>query len=203
MALDETQKQPPLNESAQENPFDTSKQEQELTAIEAELEQARQSIEGDFAKFAAQSITPEDEDLFFDKREEFFKKVLQMQNDYLESNITPKAERAQTLRGEINNKKTAQGFDKALQEFTQKYPDVNVEELLGVLEQCPPDVIEKLKALPPLQMLETLLAIQKELQGSSQEASASEPTLPKQLQGVSSQSQAGINNLSDLPMNRF
>ena len=55
-----------------QNPFDTSAEQGELDAINAELEQARASIESDFAKFAAANTTPEMEEQFFEDKEAFY-----------------------------------------------------------------------------------------------------------------------------------
>lgn len=197
----------PAMPQGEQNPFDTTAQEQELGAIEAELAQARESIEGDFAKYAAQNITSEDEDLFFEDREAFVKKLLEMQNQYLEANINPKITRAKELQTNISQNKQAQGFEAAVQEFSQKYPNEDINQIMQVLDTCPPELIEQLKTLPPFEMLETLLNIKNELakQGDSnaQGAQAQNDGLPKQLSGVPSQSSAGTNDTSDLPMSRY
>lgn len=65
------------------NPFDTTAEENELNALNAELEQARASLEGDFAKYAAENTSAELEELFFENKEEFFKAILEMQNTFL------------------------------------------------------------------------------------------------------------------------
>lgn len=176
-------------DTAAQNPFDTSAEQGELDALTAELEQARASIEGDFAKFAAANTTPELEEQFFEDKEAFYKAILEMQNAYLAENITPKAQRAATLQGDIAQKQQFGAIDAAVKGFQQAHPDVDVNQLMEwFLANVPPQVQQEIQALPPEQMFEEIYNLfTMQGQGGEQgQEGGGEENLPQQIQGVPS-----------------
>ena len=50
------------------NPFDTSNQENELNALQEELQQSVSAVDNDFATFYAENMPEDVEDLFFEDR---------------------------------------------------------------------------------------------------------------------------------------
>ena len=189
------------------SPFDTSAEQGELDALSAELEQNAASIESDFAKYAAETLSAEDEELFFEDKEAFIMKILQMQNEYLESNIRPKEARANELSQSIESKKQLANFDEAVKAFSQNHPEVDVNELFDFLENdLPPRVKKELESInEPMEFLETLFAIysQNGAQGEQgQQDAPQEQDLPKQVQGVSKQADMAGHN-QPLPQDRF
>lgn len=195
----------PENEGQQLSPFDTSAQQQELDAINAELEQARASIEGDFAKFASENTTPEMEELFFENKEQFYLQILQMQNDFLESGVGAKEQRAAELTADINQKQQMGAIEQAEMAFLQKHPEVNTDELLDFFKNdLPPRQQAELEKLPPEQFFEALFELKGGEQAPQQEeqASGEDEKLPQQLNGVAS-SEAGQGRVSDLPFRRL
>lgn len=171
-----------------QNPFDTSAEQGELDAINAELEQARASIESDFAKFAAANTTPEMEEQFFEDKEAFYATILQMQNEYLAQNITPKAERAAALQSDITQKQQFGAIDAAVKVFQQNHPDVDLNQLMQWFSQAvPPQIQQEIQALPPEQMFEEILKLFEMQQGQGQgQGGEGEENLPQQIQGVPS-----------------
>lgn len=175
----------------QSNPFDTSAEQGELDALNAELEQARASMESDFAKVEAQKFNSDTafQELFFENPEAAFLQVLQDQNEYLATNIAPKEQRAEQLNADISQKQQFGAIDAGVKAFQQKHPDVDVAALLNFLtNEVPPQVRAELESLPPEQMLEELLALFEQVKnGASQNAQGAEPqgeNLPQQIQGV-------------------
>jgi hypothetical protein len=176
-------------DTAAQNPFDTSAEQGELDALTAELEQARASIEGDFAKFAAANTTPELEEQFFEDKEAFYKAILEMQNAYLAENITPKAQRAAALQGDIAQKQQFGAIDAAVKGFQQAHPEVDVNQLMEwFLANVPPQVQQEIQALPPEQMFEEIYNLfTMQGQGGEQgQEGGGEENLPQQIQGVPS-----------------
>lgn len=189
--------------------FDTLEEENELNALNAELEQARASLETDFAKFEAEKFSKDTrfQDLCFEDAEAFFKEILQDQNNYLSQNFEPKVKKAQELNAKISQKKQFKSIDDAVQIFTQKHPGVNIDELIAFCnEELPPKVQKELQNLEPMQFFEELYALYKgvykkqdQTQDQTQKDEQSE-NLPKQIGGVpsSAMSANGTNNNENL-----
>ena len=174
--------------AAAQNPFDTSAEQTELDALNAELEQARASMESDFAKVEAQKFNSDTtfQELFFENPEAAFLQVLQDQNEYLATNIAPKEQRAEQLNADISQKQQFGAIDAGVKAFQQKHPDVDVAALLNFLtNEVPPQVRAELESLPPEQMLEELLVLFEQVKnGASQNAEPQGENLPQQIQGV-------------------
>lgn len=190
------------------NPFDSSAESSELQALQAELEQNAQSIESDFAKYAAEKLTADDEELFFENKEAFISKILQMQNEFLETNIAPKQARAQELQGQISKKQDLANFDKAVKEFSQQHPEVNINELMEFLQnEIPPRIQRELEKIQDSsEFINTLYEVYMQANGGAQAQGAQEPArgeaLPKQVQGVNREADlTGANQ--PLPQDRF
>ena len=173
-----------------QNPFDTSAEQGELDAINAELEQARASIESNYADFAAadEEKNPDWDELFFENRAEYHRKNLQRQNEYLAQNITPKAERAAALQSDITQKQQFGAIDAAVKVFQQNHPDVDLNQLMQWFSQAvPPQIQQEIQALPPEQMFEEILKLFEMQQGQGQgQGGEGEENLPQQIQGVPS-----------------
>lgn len=193
---------------AELSPYDTSSEQQEYDTLLNELEQSQATLENDLAIDIARKITPELEELFFEDKEEFLREVFKMQNEFLETKIKPKAERAKELGTSIEKKQTMQSIENAQNEFLQNHPEVNPNELMDFFMQLPPQVQEQLSQLPPEQFFETLLEAYNQSQQPSQEAPAQQEqatqgnALPTQIKGVGNNtalSESGNN----LPMERF
>ena len=86
------------------NEFDTLQDEADLKALDEEIAQASESLESDFAKFAASKMDEKMEELFFENKEDFFKQILLWQNEFLEA-YRNKLERRQGLQNNIATKR--------------------------------------------------------------------------------------------------
>lgn len=199
----------PENENLQEqpqNPFDTSAEESELNALQAELEQAQASIESDFAKQMADNTTPEMEELFFEDKEAFYKQILEAQNAYLAENITPKIERRDALSSDISQKKQFGSIDAALNAFKEKYPDADADALMAFFQnEIPPQVQQELQALPPERFFEEVYALYQAVKnggGGNVEGENAEQ-LPRQINGVPNSSNEVRQGSADLPFTRI
>lgn len=186
------------------NPFDISAEESELKALQAEIEQARASLETDFAKFEAEKFASDQafQELIFENAEAFFAQILQDQNAYLAQNFTPKVERAEQLNADIAQKQQFGAIDAAAKAFMQNHPEADINELMRFFsEELPPKVQNELQSLPPEQFFEELFALYEQVKnGAGANAQQAEPepaqqeNLPQQIQGVptqSSQAQSG------------
>lgn len=181
------------------NPYDTTAESAELEALQNELAQAQESLEGNAAKEIATLITPEMEDLFFEDREAFLKALFGLQNDYLAKNINPKIERINSLSKDITTKQEFGAIDKAREEFLNAHPEVDFAELMQFYSTLSEDVQMQLASGTPLEFFENLLALKEK--GNAEE-NADKDNLPTQLKGV--EANASRNAIdSDLPMNRF
>lgn len=180
-----------------QNPYDVSAESAELEALQGEIAQARESIEGDAAKAIAEQITPELEELFFDDKEAFMKEIFGLQNRFLESNFAPKIERANALTQDIGMKQQMGVIDAARQEFVAAHPEVDFNALMQFYSTLDPQTQAGLASGgSPRDFFENLLALQK---GGNK---GDEPPLPTQLKGVEANaSQSAVSG--DLPMDRF
>lgn len=186
------------------NPFDTTAEENELNALNAELEQARASLEGDFAKYAAENTSAELEELFFENKEEFFKAILEMQNTFLSEGIGAKEARASQLTTDINQKKQFSQIEVAKNAFEAKHPEISVETLLQFYQEAlPPKIVSQLDALQPEQFFEELYNIYKAMNGEGETKQEQGEKLPQQISGTPQSSEAANGAGSELPFQRL
>lgn len=175
----------------------------ELNTLEGEINDAMNAFEHDFALAAAQKVNenPELEELFFDNREEFFKRIVSFQNEFLES-IKGKISKANELRGEIDESQKQADFDTKLQEFAKAHPQINMQELMEFANTLPQEIREQLDQLPTKFFFDTLLELynrKDEILGDTQKQ-PQEESLPDQINGVASNQE--LNADENLPMTR-
>ena len=140
--------QEPLNE------FDTSAQQSELDAINAELEQLNALWENNFSEHFAANKTPEMDELYFENPKAFADEFQKMQNVFYDEQIGSKKARAGELESEIAQKQQFGAIDGAMKEFQAAHPDVNVNELMRFFsEEIAPKKMAELEALPPQQIV--------------------------------------------------
>lgn len=194
----------PQDDLAVQNEFDTSGEQTELDALNAELEQARANIEGNFSEFFAQNATPELDELYFEDKKAFADEFQKMQNVYFDEQIGAKQARAGELESSIAQKQQFGVIDSAMKNFQAAHPDVNVDELFRFMsEDLSPKKVAELENLPPEQFFEELYALyQQMMSGESAGGEAKKEKLPQQLRGVpSNNTQSGA--ASELPTQRL
>lgn len=198
---EEVNQTPPSEEIPQDTQSEVLSEEDELSAIEAELEQARASIEKDFAAYMANKTDEQMEELFFENKIAFYEAILQEQNAFLQSTIEPKMQRAQALRGDIAQKKQFQALEQAKEAFLQNHPDADIESLMQFyLNDLPPRVAKELEALfPSLEFFERVFEL---MNASNPSEETQEEKLPQQIQGQGVSAEASPSNES-LPFERF
>lgn len=182
------------------SPYDTSAEQGELDALNAELEQNRANIEANFSEYFAQNCPAELDELYFEDKKAFADKFQEMQNVFYDENIGTKAARADELNASISEKQQMSLVDEALQAFQQQHPDVNTDELFRFFsEDLPPKKVNELQNLPPEQFFEALYAL---YQGQGEQNGDKKEKLPKQLNGVPS-NDTKTGAASELPMQRL
>lgn len=125
-----------------QNPYDTTKESQELELLQNELAQSEAGLEANFAKYASELITPELEDLFYENKEEFLIELQKMQNQFYQDNITNKQKRVGDLQQQISQKQMMGEIDQARTSFeSESGADVNV--LLQFYEDFVPNAAKK------------------------------------------------------------
>ncbi|RDU51757.1 Coiled-coil domain-containing protein [Helicobacter sp. MIT 00-7814] len=181
------------------NPQDAqpiSKQE-ELSALENEISQAESMLEQNAANAIAEQITPELEELFFEDKVGFVKKIFEMQNKFLQDTIAPKVQRANELKGEITQEAQFAEIESAKEAFLQKHPEVDFESLMSFYqEDLSPRQMESISNLPPVEFFEELYKLY-----SAQNGTPAGNNAPTQLVGVSGDAEVGGNE--NLPMERI
>lgn len=192
-----------LNTSGQEplNEFDTSAEQKELDAINAELEQLNALWESNFSEHFAANKSPELDELYFENPKAFADEFQKMQNAFYDEQIGSKRTRAGELQSSIKQKQEFGVIDGAMKEFQSKHPDVNVKELVRFFnEELPPRKVAELEALPPQEFFEAIYSLyQSQMNGDEPKK---EKKLPQQLSGVPS-SDAGSARGSELPFSRM
>ncbi len=186
------------------NPFDTREDELALMGIEKELAQARESIESNFAKHAAQNTDEKLEELFFSDKEAFYLQVLQMQNAFLEDQFGSKLKQEEELKGRISQKKAFGSIDEAANAFQQAHPEANVNELMQFYsEEVPSKIQLMLDKLDPNQFFDELYKIYQSVQGTPTQQGQAPQQLPRELKGAPSQAGTEGQNNSNLPFERL
>lgn len=192
--MQELQPQEPSTELA---PQEAQSQSDRMQALEAELEQARASIEQNLAKDLAKlSSDTELEDLFYEDKEAFFTKVLEIQNEKIQSQIQPLVDERNKLGQEVDAQNKMQALEQARLEFEQANPQVDTQALLQGFTQLPPEQQAEIEALPPEQIFPAL----QQILGGSGNASGAE--LPQQVAGVPSNASVMEPDM-DLPTRRL
>lgn len=178
--------------------FDTNQEEKELAGLNAELEQIQASLEQDFASYATANTTAEDEELFFDNREEFYKKLLQKQNAFFEEKIGSKKTRVGELEQSIQNKKTLGAIEEAKNEFLKANPEANIQELMAFFdEDLTKRETNEMESLPPLEFFNKVYELYKQRKGEGDKGEE----LPFKLEGASGnvENSSGYEN----PLSRY
>lgn len=166
------------NPSSEENPYDYSSEEQELSTLQEELAQTQASIDQNFANYATEQLedNPELEELFFNDKKEFITAILQLQQKFLEKEIGARTKRASELQNSINTKKAGSAYSKAKNEFLKEFPDENPDGLIEFArDSIPPKKLQELSSLSPLEFLKAVKGIK--------DGSEDKTPLPKELRG--------------------
>ncbi|WP_104640053.1 Coiled-coil domain-containing protein [Helicobacter bizzozeronii] len=178
-------------------------QEVELETLKREIKQAEDSLESDFAKYAAEHIDADLEALFFDDKPGFIKKLLEMQNQFLQEQLGSKVERAKQLQGEITQKKGLEQLEQDKAQFLQAHPDANMDELINFYnEELPPKYQKQLENLQGVEFFNALYELFKAYKGEAKEPQEQpKEELPQRLEGNTPESPSPSN--AELVMNRF
>lgn len=165
-------------QNPQDNPYDYSSEEQELSTLQEELAQTQASIDQNFANYATEQLedNPELDELYFNDKKEFITAILQLQQKFLEQEIGSKTKRASELQKTITTKKAGSEYSKAKNEFLKEFPDENPDGLIEFARDLiPPKKLQELSSLPPLDFLKAVKGIK--------DGSEDKTSLPKQLRG--------------------
>lgn len=158
---------------------------QERQALANELAQAEASLEADFVKWCAESLTPSDEEKFFDDKEAFIKDILDKQNKFLKDRFEGKVNRLKELDSNIAQEQLMQGMRQAQQEFLKAHPEADINVLIEFYNQdLPPRTKAEIDSLSPLESFEALYAIYKQannMQEHQAQAQAQSSDLPHKL----------------------
>lgn len=200
-------------EQATTNPYDTSGEVSELQALQEELNQSEESIEGNAAQAIAKQLTEADDELYFEDKEAFVKRVFTLQNAWIKENIAPKQARAQELIGSIESKNQMGQVEAGAQAFLANHPELTPDIIPVIMqfvaEELPPRMAKELHSISdPLEFFETAYAIYSQATGHAQGENPQEPQgqqegeeLPAQLQGVNREADFS-NSRQPLPMER-
>lgn len=209
------QGQAPQEPQAPANPYDTSGEVSELQALQNELSQSEESIEGNAAQAIAKQLTEADDELYFEDKEAFVKRIFALQNAWIKENIEPKQARAQELIGTIESKNQMGQVEAGAQAFLANHPELTPDIIPIIMqfvaEELPPRMANELHSISdPLEFFESAYAIYSQAtgQGSGDSTPAQEPQgqqeneeLPAQLQGVNREADFS-NSRQPLPMER-
>ncbi len=195
-------------QQAQPSPYDTSGELAELEALQKELSQSEEAIEGECAKAIASQLNEADDELYFEDKEGFIKRVFALQNAWIKENIGSKQERAQELTNSINSKNEQASIEAAANEFQSAHPEADIAVMMEFLaNEVPPRIANELQSeQDPRAFFERLYELYTSANG---QATGQNPQnqpqgeeLPAQLQGVSKQADMRGSN-EPMPMDRF
>ena len=174
--------------------------ERELAGLQNELAQNEASLEGDFARFLSENLTADDEELFFENKEEFFKKVLDMQNVFFNDKIASKQQRAGEIETEISQKKTLASIENAQAEFLKANPNADVKAMFDYFtNDIPPRVQRELESLAPNEFFNKLY----ELYKTQNKTDSKEDKIPKHYDGANVDATNAQNATEESYFNRI
>lgn len=195
-----------------QDPFDTSGDIAELQGIQKELQDVEASLENNFAEFITAEIAndPTFEDLFFSDRKTFFKKVMEMQNNFVKGLAEPLAQRAKEAEGRIVEKQELGRIDLIKKQFQAKHPDVDIQSLITFfINEVPPKLQEEIKNAPLEQFFDIVYEIYLQATGQGKQAEPQTPPppqespLPSQANGVAVNSENANARSGNLPMEMY
>lgn len=191
------------------NPYDTGQEEYELGLLKQELAQNEASLESDFAKYAVENLSEQQEMLMLDDREAFIREVLlPMQNKFYNERITSKRQREQELETSINQKRNKKSFDDSVNAFMgESKLDNNAFNAMMDFYQndLPPRAQKELEQLPPNEFFKKVYELW-ETQGKQdpkQNPQGTQEQLPQQLEGVANKATDETTGLDENPMDRY
>lgn len=206
------QGQAPQGAQAPTNPYDTSGELAELEALKAELSQSEEALEGNAASDIAKQLTEADDELYFEDKEAFVKRIFALQNAWIKENIAPKEARINELGASIANKQEQQSIEAGAQAFLANHPELTPDIIPVIMqfvaEELPPRMAKELHSINvPLEFFEAAYAIYSQATGHAQESQEPQgqqesEELPAQLQGVSKQADMQGSN-EPMPMDRY
>lgn len=167
--------------------FDTTAEQGELDALNAEIEQNQALFKANFADYAAQNTTPEMEELFFEDKKAFYEAILDMENAFYAEQIASKQGRAEELSSDIGKKQGMKADKAAVELFKQNHPEIDINELIAFYEQLlPPKIRQELDGanLPPEQFYEALLSLYQQFQGAAAPQGSGNAPLPQEINGA-------------------
>ena len=192
-----------MNEELQGAPQEAQAQPKPRTRddILNDLKSGVASIQEGLAKELAEMVenNPELEDLFFEDKEAFFKKIIEFQDKVVNERIVDRQNELEEFDKNAQFESGLQALEQAKKAFQEAHPDVNADELMQFYLTLPQDVQAQLDSLAPDALFEKLFELN-QAQGGAQQGQQDQ--LPKQLNGMPSDA-SELEPELDLPTTRY
>lgn len=192
-----------MNEELQGAPQEAQAQPKPRTRddILSDLKSGVASIQEGLAKELAEMVenNPELEDLFFEDKEAFFKKIIEFQDKVVNERIVDRQNELEEYDKNAQFESGLQALEQAKKAFQEAHPDVNADELMQFYLTLPQDVQAQLDSLAPDALFEKLFELY-QAQGGAQQGQQDQ--LPKQLNGMPSDA-SELEPELDLPTTRY
>lgn len=192
-----------MNEELQGAPQEAQAQPKPRTRndILNDLKSGVTSIQEGLAKELAEMVenNPELEDLFFEDKEAFFKKIIEFQDKVVNERIVDRQNELEEFDKNAQFESGLQALEQAKKAFQEAHPDVNADELMQFYLTLPQDVQAQLDSLAPDALFEKLFELY-QAQGGAQQGQQDQ--LPKQLNGMPSDA-SELEPELDLPTTRY
>lgn len=192
-----------MNEELQGAPQEAQAQPKPRTRddILNDLKSGVASIQEGLAKELAEMVenNPELEDLFFEDKEAFFKKIIEFQDKVVNERIVDRQNELEEYDKNAQFESGLQALEQAKKAFQEAHPDVNADELMQFYLTLPQDVQAQLDSLAPDALFEKLFELY-QAQGGAQQGQQDQ--LPKQLNGMPSDA-SELEPELDLPTTRY
>ncbi len=192
-----------MNEELQGAPQESQAQPKPRTRddILNDLKSGIISIQEGLAKELAEMVenNPELEDLFFEDKEAFFKKIIEFQDKVVNERIVDRQNELEEYDKNAQFESGLQALEQAKKAFQEAHPDVNADELMQFYLTLPQDVQAQLDSLAPDALFEKLFELH-QAQGGAQQGQQDQ--LPKQLNGMPSDA-SELEPELDLPTTRY
>ena len=192
-----------MNEELQGAPQEAQAQPKPRTRddILNDLKSGVASIQEGLAKELAEMVenNPELEDLFFEDKEAFFKKIIEFQDKVVNERIVDRQTELEEFDKNAQFESSLQALEQAKKAFQEAHPDVNADELMQFYLTLPQDVQAQLDSLAPDALFEKLFELH-QAQGGAQQGQQDQ--LPKQLNGMPSDA-SELEPELDLPTTRY
>ena len=168
--------------------------------ILSDIQSGADFLENQLAQELSQMVEndPSLEDLFFEDKVAFFKRILDVVSDEMEERFINKHKELAEFDNNAQLEGKMQALEQAKNAFQEAHPDIDADMIMALYLDLPPQMQKQLDSLPPQMLFDELYKLYQQQGGTQQ----TQEQLPQQLNGMPSET-SELEPELDLPTTRY